>query len=218
MKNYIGNDIVDLTTNDALTYPTNSRFVNRVLSKEEQIFFFNHANDIKIFWLHWSAKEAVYKIIKKIEPKTFFSYHAYVLTLQEVTSESAYGFVTYQDDKYPVAFSISTVLIHCVAAPMKAKGHLVSEVKAHDKISTLDISFSPRELSSIHSSESFLVRCLVKNMLKDVTGMDYEIYRRPLLQKFGPPEVWMSGMKCETLDISMSHDGNFCAGLILFDH
>lgn len=217
MKNFIGNDIVDLTTADAINFPKSLRFVKRVLAEEELQFFKLHGSPVTLFWIHWSAKEAVYKVVKKIAPDSVFSHQAYVLTLDKLTDESGYGLVTYLDQKYKVAFTFTDKLVHCIATPIDASGHIISEVKMMDKISRRDHAFSNQELTSVHSGESFLVRCLLKNMLKDITGNEYQIYRRPLQKKYGPPEVWMEGKKCDSLDISMSHDGDYCAGLILFN-
>lgn len=217
MKNYVGNDIVDLTTTDAINLSKSLRFIKRVLTEDEQCYFFSHGNSTTLFWIYWAAKEAVYKIIKKLAPDSIFSHQAYILSLQKFTEESGHGYVTYQKERFQVAFSITANLVHCIAAPISAVGHIVSEVKTHDKISHIHSAFSSRELCSVHSGESYLVRCLIKNMLKDITGNDYEIYRRSLPNHYGPPEVWLGGKKCDSLDISMSHDGNYCAGLILFN-
>lgn len=216
-KNYVGNDVVDLTTSDAINYPTNIRYVRRVLATDEWNYFHSHSRDVSIFWMHWAAKEAVYKIVKKLEPAAIFSHNSYVLTIQELFSESASGFVNYHNTRFQVTFTITPVYIHCIATSAGAKGLIVSQVQELDQITHVPSIMSERELISVHSGESYLVRCLIKNMLKNISGCDYEIYRQPLAKNYGPPEAWMEGALCRNVDISMSHDGNYCAGLILFN-
>lgn len=217
MKNFIGNDIVDLTTSDAINFSASLRFVKRVLTEEEYNYYILNGSSPTLFWIHWAAKESVFKIVKKISSDVNFSHQAFQLNLEYLSDESGHGVVTYKSNKYQVAFSISEKLVHCIACPEVVTGHIVSEVKALDKISRVESSFSNRELHSVHSGESFLVRCLLKNMLKDITGKDYEILRQPLPKNYGPPEVWLEGKRCESIDISMSHDGDYCAGLVLFN-
>ena len=215
-KQFVGNDIVDLKTSDAINYPKNLRFVKRVLCEQEQQKFFTHSNSSILFWMFWAAKEAVYKIIKKINPKTTFSHRSFQVTLNEYNSETALGYVTYRDTRYFVSFTISKEWVHCVAISGNNFGKIVYQVKANHKILCDPASFSQSETDSMHSPESFLVRCLVKNIFKDQNGNDCEIRREPLLKKFGPPELWLDGKKKWDIDLSMSHDGNYCAGLILF--
>jgi phosphopantetheinyl transferase (holo-ACP synthase) len=217
LQHFIGNDIVDLNTFDAINYPKNLRFVKRVMCEEEQELLFRPGNPDTVFWLHWAAKEAVYKIVKKIEPHSIFSHQLFHLKRLEINHDTAKGYVRYKEQEYPVTFSLAQDWIHCIANTINYTGKIISIVKPNDEIEFRHWSIRSEELTSVHSKESLLVRCLVKNMLKNVTGKDFEILRPLLLKKFGPPELWLDGQKCRDMDLSMSHDGNYCAGIILLE-
>lgn len=216
MKQFVGNDIVDLQTSDAINYPKNLRFVKRVLCEQELQDFFAHSNPSILFWMYWAAKEAVFKILKKRDSETTFSHRSFQVTLNEKTLEAASGYVTYRNTRYFVSFTNTKEWIHCVAISGHNFGKIVFQIKPNHEIPCDANSFSQSETASIHSPESFLVRCLVKSIFKDHNGENCEIRREPLLKKFGPPELWLDGERKWDLDLSMSHDGNYCAGLILF--
>ena len=216
MKQLIGNDIVDLDTSEAQSYPKNARYVKRVLCEGEQKSFFEQNNSTLLFWIFWSAKESVYKIIKKNEPNAIFSHRLYECKLSEVTAESASGFVTYMKKEYPVHFTITPEWVHCIASSLENNDQLVSITRLNSLIQFENISFSTEELPSIHSKESFLVRCLMKNLMTNITGEDFQIQRPQLIKKFAPPELWLKDNKCTDMDISMSHDGRYCAGVVKF--
>lgn len=217
LKQLIGNDIVDLKTDDAISYPKNLRLVNRIMCEEEQESFYHLGGSNTMFWIHWAAKEAVFKIIKKLDQYSIFSHRLYQLKLLEVNTESAVGFVSYKAEVYPVTFSFNQYWVHCMATTIYETGHIISSVRPNTEIEFSQWSLKPQELASIHSKESLLVRCLVKNILKDLTGRNFEVQRPVLLKKFGPPELWINDKKCRDMDLSMSHDGNYCAGLILLE-
>ncbi|MCX7116627.1 MAG: 4'-phosphopantetheinyl transferase superfamily protein [Legionellales bacterium] len=214
-KRLIGNDIVDLKTSDALNFPQKTRFVKRVLCEGEQAFFFKNNQSIALFWSYWSAKEAVYRMIKKMDPTVSFSHRSYQVNFLETKRNPSVGYVTYEGLTFHVAFSTTPHWVHCIATSINNTQKIVSRISSNDEIKSDNISFCPEELQSVYSKESFLVRCLTKNMLKEVTGKDFEIQRPLLLKKFGPPEIWHNGKKCTDMDLSMSHDGSYCAGVIL---
>lgn len=217
MKHFIGNDLVDLNTLDANNYPSSPRFVERVMCIEEQKFLYEQEQQKVIFWIFWSAKEAVYKITKKMNPETVFSHSSYHLKLTEWSSNSgtAKGYVIHQGTHYPVTFTVTINWVHCVATTHSEVGTVISDVKHYDEIHSSDVPFTECELESIHSKESLFVRYLTKSLLKGSTSQEFEIRRTKLLTKYGPPEIWQNKLKVSALDVSMSHDGNYCASCVL---
>lgn len=213
-KQLIGNDIVDLKTPDALHFPYKPRYIKRVLCEEEQLFFLSKNKSIDLFWSYWSAKEAVYRIIKKKDPNSFFSPHAYQVYFLEKTACPSAGSVTHKGLTYPVTFSRTNDWVHCIATTLNNTNQIITRISLNDEIESDDFSLCPEEMLSVHSKESFLVRCLSKDLLKDLTGKDFQIQRAPLLKKFAPPALWHNGKKCTDIDLSMSHDGSFCAAVI----
>jgi phosphopantetheinyl transferase (holo-ACP synthase) len=68
MQSYlsIGNDIVDLSIDTSV----HRRYRERVLTPCEKDYI---GDDLKLLWLFWSAKEAAYKALKRLNPEIYFS-------------------------------------------------------------------------------------------------------------------------------------------------
>lgn len=62
----VGNDIVDLRT---LEPPLHPRFLERVFTPKEQQCIGMSAEEL---WVHWAAKEAAYKALKRLDPRLPF--------------------------------------------------------------------------------------------------------------------------------------------------
>lgn len=89
----IGNDIIDLQDSDSRISSYNSRFLQRVLSKQEQKYFSHPEPGLKpgsgqlnnkkfevLFWSIWSLKEAAYKAMKRIQPEIIFSPKQFIVS------------------------------------------------------------------------------------------------------------------------------------------
>lgn len=62
----IGNDIVDLHVDEPQLH---ERYISRVFTRLEQTRI---GRDRTLLWLHWAAKEAAYKALKRLMPKLPF--------------------------------------------------------------------------------------------------------------------------------------------------
>lgn len=207
MNNSVGNDLVDLNSPEARLYASDTRFVARVLTDSEQEYYYQNYSPLT-FWMHWAAKEAVYKVIKKLEPDAVFSHRMFEFKPEEISETIANGTVLYKNVVHQVKFTITADWIHCTTSTPGTK-KILTLIRHNDKIENCD--FSGIELGSIYSKESKLVRSLAKRLLKEHFKKDYEI-RRPMLdRKFGPPEIWCEGKRVHELDLSLSHDHQYCA-------
>ncbi len=93
MKIYVGDDIVDLAAANTNAPEQQARFMARVLSPREQKHLALSANPQQDLWKLWSAKEAAFKIVKKLIPHLVFEHQQFVVT---VLGE-LHGQVVYQD-------------------------------------------------------------------------------------------------------------------------
>ena len=69
----LGNDVVDLRDPDARPESFRARFDDRVFSIDEQRAIAQDANPLARRWAHWAAKEAAYKLAKRIDSTFVFS-------------------------------------------------------------------------------------------------------------------------------------------------
>lgn len=208
MKNSVGNDLVDLSSADARTFSSNTRFIDRVLNEREKKFYLERSPSVALFWMHWAAKEAVYKFIKKESGQTVFSHRLFEFDLVTMEEKTAKGTITYKGCSYPVIISLNPDWVHCTTSAPGTK-EVLTLISHKNNIKSC--TFTGVELASIYSQESKLVRSLAKNLLKQNFDQEYEI-RRPLIdRKFGPPEIWHNGQRVPGLDLSLSHDHEFCA-------
>jgi len=69
----LGNDVVDLRDPDARPESFRARFDERVFSIEEQRGIAQDANPLARRWAHWAAKEAAYKLAKRLDSTFVFS-------------------------------------------------------------------------------------------------------------------------------------------------
>lgn len=68
MRIYIGNDVVDLTSEYARGKSRDHRFVKKILSDNEQEVFSKSHNPDTLLWSFWAAKESAYKALARYNP------------------------------------------------------------------------------------------------------------------------------------------------------
>jgi len=102
----LGNDIVDLKIEEP---PLHSRYISRVFSPLERKYV---DNDRSSLWLYWAAKEAAYKVIKRLEPETYFSPVRFEF-------DRAANSVSYKDFRLQCRYKITSDYAHviCTALP-----------------------------------------------------------------------------------------------------
>lgn len=112
-----GNDIVDLSLTK--NKHNDKRFLDRVFTPNEKKWIFCQKNKNKAVWKLWSAKEAIYKIQKKLNPIIYFSPISIdVLKLQK---------------QYNLSWLENSHLIHCLASNEPIKNHKYCIKKINDE-------------------------------------------------------------------------------------
>jgi 4'-phosphopantetheinyl transferase EntD len=73
----IGNDLVDLRAREAAGKSGDARFVARVFTAREAELIASSPSPDAVLWMLWAAKEAAYKVAKKLRPDVIFAHSRY---------------------------------------------------------------------------------------------------------------------------------------------
>ncbi len=206
----LGNDVIDLAAARSLAKARDSRFVNRVFTPLERDCIRGSFDPEWALWVLWSAKESAFKITRKLNPQAVFAHQAFGVnraTLDWIShnprAEVFRGGLEIQP--FTLQWACTPEHIHCVAAtgslPMHAR--VASSVSAN-------ISLSSRELESVHSEPSRLVRVLAKTMVP-AKYAGAELVR----PTGGAPGLYLGSDRISEIDLSLSHDGRFVAAVVM---
>ena len=121
----IGNDIVDLTLAKKESNWKRKGFLDKIFTKQEQLFINTSENQEIMIWNLWTRKEAAYKIynreteIRKFNPIQFECFDW----------DEKIGKVVFENQVYFTKTEITTSYIYSIA---------VSEIKYFDEVLTLE--------------------------------------------------------------------------------
>ena len=76
----IGNDLVDLRARESAGRSRDARFVARVFTAREAELIARSSSPDAALWMLWAAKEAAYKVAKKLHPDVIFAHSRYEVT------------------------------------------------------------------------------------------------------------------------------------------
>jgi len=213
-KRTIGNDVVALHLDQSKDKSKDQRFLNRVFAGEEIKQIQGSKNPDKMLWSLWAAKEAAYKIVKKLNPKTVFSHKKF-----EVDYESKA--VRFEGIIIPVVWVQNEDYVHCFGchADYDFNFDLIETqvLKIEDPFfdGCDEAFFSKDERLSIKSKESLYARFLAKQMLQKQGYTKIEIIRKKTGSSYDPPMVFQSKKQIEDIDVSLSHHGEWIAVVIV---
>lgn len=171
----IGNDLVDLRAREAAGKAGDARFVARVFTEQEAKLIASSPSPDATLWMLWTAKEAAYKVAKKLRPDVIFAHSRYEVipddgalagggdgstTLADsvpwssasVGSVLRYGRVRLQGldgldgTSFPVEWRLSPSFVHCVA--MDADGDFRSlriAISARSELDRDAAAYDPTE-------------------------------------------------------------------------
>ena len=231
----IGNDLVDLRARDAAGKSRDARFVARVFTAREANLIASSARPDHALWMLWAAKEAAYKVAKKLRADAIFAHSRYEVVPDEselaletagrstpLTGHVRIRGIAGLDEAYcPIEWKASPSFIHCVA--MDAEGDFRSLRIAIVSRGELDRvrdthELTERELSSLtgRSAESLAVRRVARTLAAEAGLGDVEIVRERIGSAFGPPRLYPRGgaLPLAGWDVTLSHDGDFAAAVL----
>jgi 4'-phosphopantetheinyl transferase EntD len=228
----IGNDLIDLRTRDAVGKARDGRFVGRVFAPDEAARIASSTHPDRTLWMLWAAKEAAFKVARKLEPAVLFAHAAYEVapTTDERAhdappTESLNGYVYLRGVPeldgvcLPVVWELTDSFIHCVAIEMGGDSRSRwTAVASHEELELGARPYDPteREAASARTAESLAVRRLARSLAREAGLGDVEIVRELAGTVFGPPRLYRAGegQPLDDWDLSLSHDGGLVAAAL----
>lgn len=229
----IGNDLVDLRARDAAGKARDTRFVARVFTAGEAARIDRSTHPDNTLWMLWAAKEAAYKVAKKLRPDAIFAHSAYEVVpdphprAADVPVESpryggqvrVHGLPGLDGVCLPVEWELTRSFVYCVA--IEAGGDLRSvktAVATREELDHASHLYEPteRERASVRSPQSLAVRRLARKLAVEAGLGEVEIVRERSGAAFGPPCLYPLGgtRPLSGWDITLSHDGELAAAAL----
>lgn len=221
----IGNDVIDLSPSCAGNRLPTLRFLERVFTQTERGLIQRSSRQRETAWCLWAAKETAFKIARKMDVAAVFSPREFAVDMPPLTAfrdgRFAEGAVR---SRYGLVFArwdVTDDCIHCFGSTVAATIHGESRqiaVGVRDTEKWMNPyakqDFTRRELDSVRAEESFLARCLAKELLA-VRGLkNVELDRFRAGEALAPPALFQDGKNMKGCDVSLSHDGRFVAAVI----
>ncbi len=186
----IGNDIVDLGEPELDPRLRNPRFDQRVFSEAERVALKASGAPERLRWIFWAAKEAAYKVARKIDPKTVFSPPRFDVQL----NADLRGIVHHETRDYFLLVEEGEGRIHAIA----------TEEGPLDKEQLWNVI--PFEGDAGTASKA--VRALALRELAAELGLPFEDLEVRRIERI-PVAIW-NGKELD-IDLSLSHHGRFLA-------
>lgn len=199
-KTAIGNDIVDLRQSD---YKPTERFLCRVFSERERCLIQNSTDSNLILWKIWSAKEAAFKALKKLNPELVFAHRFF-----EVFEE---GLVVHPLRTCSVKWRENLDWVHCLAFTDSNLSKQIIWCESHKRM------LLENSVGEASDTESQLGRKFALSEIKLDRRHELSIARELVAGTEQAPKVLRNGVSISGLDLSLSHDGNYVAFAVLQD-
>ena len=201
----IGNDIVDLSERGP---PLHSRYIARVFSQSERRQIGDSWPDL---WLHWAAKEAAYKTLKRLLPHISF-------VPKEFEFNPARREVRAQNHSFDCKWIVNQHYVY-VSCATKSLARSVAELKNWiEKVASSSVS----KVNSQMTPQSYFVRALARrNIAKElsvasanleISVAEYSTLTPPNESRADDaiPRLFVSNQESEHL-LSFTHHGRFAA-------
>jgi len=231
---HLGNDVVDLGHHGGSGKARDQRFLARVCSVEEVQTIGSSRDSDTALWIHWAAKEAIYKSASKAlgTPPIFHHPLFHVAFLKEALGEFLEGSLSttqptlagtghYKDIRFSLSVERSTSAVHAVSwiheegrgfPPYRSECQEMPTA-VRGPASGLEEHFSATEWECVTHQASGLTRIRAREALAEEGGIPEE----GLEIRCGPgapgrriPSVWIDGVEAP-VDLTLSHHGRFLA-------
>jgi phosphopantetheinyl transferase (holo-ACP synthase) len=205
---------VDLARQPNGRKSTDSRFLKKILTDFEMDQVGCSSDPEAVLWSFWAAKEAAYKVLLKKNGHEAFIPNRWSVRYRDFQDLYEGDFALRSGCRegevmIPGAGRVLVRLfafpsyLHCIASDTAwGMNHMIACV---DQL--------PRRAHSVDTDPSLFVR---SRLLSNLAGhlhlpeTSMKIFRQPGKNGLGPPLLYIEGME-STMDLSISHDGNYVA-------
>jgi phosphopantetheinyl transferase (holo-ACP synthase) len=190
----VGNDVVDLRDPESRSESLHPRFDTRVFTERERSAIAGSGDPERARWKLWAAKEAAYKLTRKLAPATIFSPRSFEV---ELTSESEAA-VEHEGARCQVQYTENDGALHAVATCQPGAGKAV--LSGWRRLEAGEIA------SGDPDAPSRAVRALLCERIASELGVaasELEVRRQGRV-----PVLWLRGARAP-VDLSLSHHGDW---------
>jgi holo-[acyl-carrier protein] synthase len=114
----IGNDVIDLRDPEAQPDARHPRFDRRVFARQERQALARSGAPARLRWILWAAKEAAYKVARKLDGSVVFSPPLFVVSLDA----DLRGTVAHEGTRFDVSVEESPECVHALASDASSSG------------------------------------------------------------------------------------------------
>jgi len=192
----IGNDVVDLGDPEAQPEAIHPRFDERVFAPRESEVLSASGAPHRLRWILWAAKEAAYKVVRKLDAHAVFSPRRFVVELDS-RLEGRVRHAAREGDPQrvlPVHVEEDRLRVHAVAASAPLWGRSLRQ----------GVAWLPGDLADARTA----ARAVALLRVAECLGAAPESLR--IEQEGRVPVVWCKGERAP-VDLSLSHHGRFVA-------
>ena len=188
----LGNDVVDLRSEDARAGARHPRFDRRVFAREERARIARSGAAERLRWMLWAAKEAAYKVARKLDARSVFAPSRTVVRVDETLRGEV---------ELPAGLRLRVLIrsgedcVHAIASDRR------------DFESSLVAGLAPLPAAGA-ADESRLAREFAARAIARERGRGEGEIR---IEKLGRiPRLSLRGVR-DPLDLTLSHHGRFAA-------
>lgn len=206
----IGNDVVDLDDPETQPGSAHPRFEGRVFAPEERAALAASPSPQRLRWILWAAKEAAYKVARKLDAATVFSPSRFVVRLDA-------NIVEHEARRYRLQVSQTAQCVHALVCDDAGRGFPPQPTGPSGPVQPGDLkarifsgAHAPLGGSSKARPASFSLA--VREIALDALAAALDEDRRDLaiVSRDRIPCVERRGMRAP-VDLSLSHHGRFVA-------
>jgi len=195
----IGNDVVDLGDPETRPGATHPRFDDRVFAAAEREALEASGAPNRLRWIFWAAKEAAFKVARKLDPGAVFSPSSFAV---ELTSDLR-GSVEHGEQRFCVQVDESPHCVHAIVSDADPK-----ERRIHAEVAAMAARVDIPEEWPPATVGPASVRALARYSVAELLGAnpaDVSIARENRI-----PRLLLKGEPAG-VDLSLSHHGRFVA-------
>jgi len=187
----VGNDVVDLRDPESRPESVHPRFDARVFSPSERRAISDCADAGVHRWRLWAAKEACFKVARKLDSSTPFVPRHF--RVEGFRNDLGTAWVRHAERLFRVVLDQNAAYIHAIALPEGLR-----EERVISGLAQIDAS----------ESESGAVRSLARRGVAAALGIALESLE--VRKEARIPRLFVGGLRAEA-DLSLSHHGGFVA-------